>query len=101
MSVGVDINFDLLSGTNVRHLRLFQIRRYPNLIEWHEIEHCLSNGKLLTWLDGALGYSRVHGSTELGIAEVQQRLVQGRLRLLHICERRLVIGFPYSGLQLL
>ena len=38
---------------------------------------------------------------DLGIAEVQQRLVQGRLRLLYICERGLVIGFSYSGLQLL
>src|SRR6266699_3641838 len=58
--IRVDIDLNRVTGSHVPELRLFEIRGYPDVIQWHDGHQLLSRRDVLPGLRGSLGDNAIH-----------------------------------------
>ncbi len=89
---------DALAGVHALQLRLFKIRRHPDVVEWNYGHHLLAGRDILSQFHGLLADDPVDGRDNRAVAEIQLRLIEQSPFLRDLRRGRFRAGFTHRHL---
>src|SRR5277367_966776 len=97
-SIRIDTHFGFLPRAHVSQLRLFEIRRYPHVLQRHHHQQSLPRLHDLSRLHLLVRRHSVHRRNHVRVTQVQLRCVQGRARLRYFRHFRLRVRRAHAYL---
>ena len=75
-AVRVNINVGGLADLHVPQLCFLEVRRDPNVVKIDDFHHLLPNGNVLPHFDGAVGDDATYWRDDLGVLQIELRLIK-------------------------